>query len=114
MALLQAGELTARITLRTVQYSTGPLGEPLPAVPTEVAKVWAKAEPISNSKIRTLDQSQVVETYRFTCYPRPDVGQDWQIVLADKVFTVRAVDRTQPDKLVITAEAETRHDRTGD
>jgi len=114
MALLAAGELTARISLRVIEYQTGPLGEPLPGQPVEVAKVWAKAEPISNSKIRTLDQSQVVETYRFTCYPRADVAQDWQVVLGDKVFTVRAVDRTQVDKLVITAEAETRHDRSSD
>lgn len=111
MALLKAGELNARVTLRKVDFDRGPMGEPLPSSPVVVATIWAKAEPISNSKIRVMDQAQVVETYRFTGYPRPDVAQDWQVVFGETVFTVRAVDRTQPDKLVITAEAETRHDR---
>ncbi len=113
MALITAGELNARITFRTIEYTRDPLGAPLPGEPVDVATVWAKVEPISNSKIRTLDQQQVVETYRFTCYPRADVAQDWQVVFGDMVFTVRAVDRTKADRLTITGERETRHDRTG-
>ncbi|UCQ18736.1 phage head closure protein [Edwardsiella tarda] len=111
MKPLSAGELNKRIALQYLVKQRGSLGEPLPDQVVTVGKVWAKAEPISNRKIRLLDQPQVVETYQFTLRPRTDVQQDWQIVLGDLVFTVRAMDRTQPDRLVITAEACTRNDR---
>ncbi|AGH74469.1 MULTISPECIES: phage head closure protein [Edwardsiella] len=111
MSGLRAGELNKRVALQYLIKKRGSLGEPLPDQVVVVGKVWAKVEPISNRKIRLLDQPQVVETYQFTLRPRADVQQDWQIVLADQVFTVRATDRTQPDRLIITAEACTRNDR---
>ncbi|WP_370552981.1 phage head closure protein [Edwardsiella tarda] len=110
MKPLSAGELNKRIILQCPINKRGQLGEILPDQ-VVVVRVWAKVEPISNRKIRLLDQPQVVETYQFTLRPRTDVQQDWQIVLGDLVFTVRAMDRTQPDRLVITAEACTRNDR---
>jgi len=77
----------------------------------DVARVWASAEPISNRKIRTLDQAQIVETMLFDIRKRPDVDIDWQIIFSKQVFTVRAADRTKADRVLITAEADTRHDR---
>jgi len=76
-----------------------------------VAEVWADAEPISNRKIRTGEQGQVVETILFTLRPRQGVQTDWQIVWNERLFTVRAPDRSQSDRLLITAEADTRHNR---
>ncbi|WP_392421367.1 phage head closure protein [Edwardsiella piscicida] len=111
MKPLVAGELNKRIALQYITKQRGSLGEPLPDQVVPVGKVWAKVEPISNRKIRLLDQQQVVETYQFTLRPRSDVQQDWQIVLGDQIFTVRATDRTLPDRLIITAEACTRNDR---
>lgn len=113
MSSLRAGELNKRITLQTVEIQRGPLGEQLPDQPVPVAKVWAKAEVVSNRKIRTLDQQQVVETWLFTIRPRKDVQTDWKITWGDEVYTVRAVDRSQSDRAVMTAERENRHDRTG-
>lgn len=107
---LDPGELNCRITYRYLTSNEGPLGEPLPDVPVVVGKAWAKAEPISNKKVRTADQSQVIETCLFTSYPRRDVGIDWQVVTRDRVFTVRAVDRSEADRIVITGEADIRHD----
>lgn len=113
MSSLRAGELTKRITLHTVHMQRGPLGEPLPEKLVSVVTVWAKAEVVSNRKIRTLDQQQVVETWLFTIRPRKDVMTDWKIIWGNELYTVRAVDRSQPDRAVITAERESRHDRTG-
>lgn len=113
MSSLRAGELNKRITLQTIQTQRGPLGEPLPDLPVTVAKVWAKAEPVSNRKIRTLDQQQVVETWLFTIRSRKDVQVDWKLVWGDGVYTIRAVDRSQSDRNVITAERDNRHDRAG-
>jgi len=107
---LDPGELTCRITYRYLTTAEGPLGEPLPNVPVVVGKAWAKAEPISNKKVRTADQDQVIETCLFTCYPRRDVQIDWQIETRDRVLTVRAVDRSKSDRIVITGEADSRHD----
>ena len=107
---IQAGELNKRINLQTVQIGKGPLGEPLPAVPVSVATVWAKAEVVSNRKIRTLDQQQVVETWLFTIRPRKDVQPDWKIAWGTELYTVRAVDHSKSDRVVITAERDNRHD----
>ncbi|WP_336340857.1 phage head closure protein [Enterobacter cloacae] len=113
MSKLEAGELNKRITLSTTEVQRGPLGEQLPDKSVSVATVWAKAEVVSNRKIRTLDQQQVVETWLFTIRPRKDVMTDWKIIWGSELYTVRAVDRSQPDRAVITAERESRHDRTG-
>lgn len=110
---MRAGELNKRVELQTTEIQRGPLGEPLPEMPVTVATVWAKTEVVSNRKIRTLDQQQVVETWLFTIRPRKDVWIDWKIVWREEVYTVRAVDRSQSDRTVITAERDTRHDRTG-
>ncbi|KKI41253.1 head-tail adaptor protein [Obesumbacterium proteus] len=114
MKPLSASELRYRVTLRRMEMRRGPLGEPLPVESVDVATLWTKVEPISNRKIRNIDQQQVVETYQFTLRPRSDVTQDWQVVLGRQFFTVRSTDRTQADRLIITAEADIRHDRTGD
>lgn len=113
MSSLRAGELNKRIDLQTMEVQRGPLGEPLPDLPVLVATVWAKAEAISNRKIRTLDQQQVVETWLFTIRARKDVQVDWKIVCGQDVYTVRATDRSNSDRTVITAERDNRHDRTG-
>lgn len=68
-------------------------------------------EPISNRKVRLAEQSQIIETCLFTLHPRQDIAIDWQVVTRDTVFTVRAVDRSQSDRLLITGEADARNDR---
>lgn len=113
MSSLRAGELNKRIQLQTMEIQRGPLGEPLPDLPVTVATVWAKAEVVSNRKIRTLDQQQVVETWLFTIRPRKDVRTDGKIVWGEEMYTVRAADRSQSDRTVITAERDNRHDRAG-
>lgn len=113
MSSLRAGELDKRIELQKMEIQRGPLGEPLPDLPVTVAKVWAKAEVVSNRKIRTLDQQQVVETWLFTIRARRDVQTDWKIVWGEEVYTVRAADYSQVDRTVITAERDNRHDRAG-
>ncbi|SPP31354.1 hypothetical protein ARAF_0478 [Arsenophonus endosymbiont of Aleurodicus floccissimus] len=60
-------------------------------------------------KIRTADQEQVIETLRFTLRPRNDI--DWPVDYQQRRFTVRALDRNQPDRLIITTEANIHHDR---
>lgn len=113
MSGLKAGELNKRIDLQMMKVQRGPLGEPLPDLPVKVATVWAKAEAVSNRKIRTLDQQQVVETWLFTIRARKDVQVDWKIAWGEDVYTVRAADRSKTDRTVITAERDNRHDRAG-
>ncbi|CAI1040150.1 Bacteriophage head-tail adaptor [Serratia liquefaciens] len=108
---MRAGKLGSRITLRRpIVVRDERTGSEVKST-EDVATVWADAEPISNRKIRTGDQGQVVETMLFTLRPRQDVQTDWQIEWKGRVFTVRAPDRSQSDRLLITAEADTRHDR---
>lgn len=110
---LNPGDLNCRVFLREIKSSRGPLGEVLPAAPVVVGKAWAQIEPISNRKIRSADQQQIVETCLFTMPPRRDISIDWQIVTTAGVFTVRAVDRVSyTDRIIITGEADIRHDRT--
>lgn len=108
---MQAGELETRIRLGYVEVGSGEMGEPIPGVFVEVGKPWAKAEPISNRKIRTLDQAPVVETWQFTLHPRKDVSSDWKIIVNGLSYTVRNVDRSKPDRVVITAEVDPVNDR---
>lgn len=108
---LNPGDLNCQVILREVKSSRGPLGEVLPVAPVVMGKAWAKIEPISNRKIRSADQQQIVETCLFTLHPRRDIAIDWQVATRDAVFTVRAVDRSQMDRLLITGEADVRHDR---
>jgi SPP1 family predicted phage head-tail adaptor len=110
MSTLRAGDLKHRITLRKGAIVRDQAGSPQPTFEI-VSTVWSAVEAISNRKIRTLDQGQVVETMMFTIRPRSDVGIDWQVIYRERLFTVRAVDRTLPDRALITAEADTRHDR---
>lgn len=110
MNSLRAGELDKRIKLQYLETGRGPLGEVLPSQLIDVATVWAKAEVVSNRKIRTLDQQQVVETWIFTIRPRSDVTVDWNVNWGGASYTVRAVDRSLSDRAVITAERDNRHD----
>lgn len=107
---LEAGRLTEQITLQVINISAGPLGEPLPGVPVDVAKVWAAVEMKSNRKIRTLDQQQVVETWHFTIRAGHAVSVDWKIKWKEANYTVVSVDHSLPDRLVLKAERDARHD----
>jgi len=111
MKSLRAGQLRFRIGLfRPVTIRNEQTGSPVKSFEF-VKEVWADAEPISNRKIRTGDQGQVVETMLFTLRPRDEITVDWQVVFQKRIFTVRAPDRSQADRLLITAEADIRHDR---
>lgn len=107
---MDAGKRNHLIQLRKVESVRDESGAPKKII-IDVAKVWASAHPISNRKIRTIDQGQIVETMMFDIRQREDVEIDWQVVLSNRVFTVRAADRTIRGKVLITAEADTRHDR---
>ncbi|WP_118984509.1 phage head closure protein [Photorhabdus sp. CRCIA-P01] len=107
---MKAGELNKRIKLFRTVITRDELGAEI--VTSEyVATVWAKAVAISNRKIRTADQQQVIETMQFTIRPRCDVDSDWLIEYQSRKFTVRAVDRNQSVRTMITTEADFRHDR---
>ncbi|WP_347254383.1 phage head closure protein [Leminorella grimontii] len=107
---MKTGEKDKVITLYSPQLVSGDLGD----VRTELVKVvsiWAKVESISNRKIRTAEQEQVIETLQFTVSPRSDVQIDWVIEYQKRLFTVRACDRNNSAELIITTEADVRHDR---
>ncbi|MGY0378295.1 phage head closure protein [Providencia sp. PROV170] len=110
MTSIQAGELNKRITLSRPEEIRDEFGESKTEL-IKVTDVWAKAEAMSNRKIRTADQQQVIETYHFTTRPRSDIDEGWIITYQKRNFTVRALDRNQPDRLIITAEVDSRHDR---
>ncbi|MEQ1977297.1 phage head closure protein [Xenorhabdus sp. SGI240] len=76
-----------------------------------VTTIWAKAEAMSNRKIRTADQQQVIEVQQFTIRPRKEIDSHWLIEYQGRLFTVRAIDRNRPDRAIITTEADVRHDR---
>ncbi|WP_272685885.1 phage head closure protein [Providencia sp. PROV071] len=107
---MKAGELNKRIALSRPEEIRDEFGESKTEL-VKVTDVWAKAEAISNRKIRTADQQQVIETYHFTTRPRSDIDEGWMITYQKHNFTVRALDRNQPDRLIITAEVDSRHDR---
>ncbi|HHR6466059.1 TPA: phage head closure protein [Providencia alcalifaciens] len=107
---MKAGELNKRIWLSRIEEVRDELGVPKSSV-VKVKEVWAKSEAMSNRKIRTADQQQVIETYQFTIRPRSDVNIGWIITYQNRNFTVRAVDRNQSDRLIITTEADNQHDR---
>ncbi|HBS5701247.1 TPA: head-tail adaptor protein [Klebsiella aerogenes] len=110
---LKPEEMTCRIVIGYMQSGRGPLGEPLPEKLVESGKAWAKRELVSGRKVRTMDQQQVMETCLFTVYPGVVVDIDWKITTKDLVYTVRNIDR-KTDQIIITGEADGRHDRTGD
>ncbi|QDE47332.1 head-tail adaptor protein [Enterobacter hormaechei] len=91
-----------------METERGELGETLPAREVSAGKAGQK-ELVSGRKVRTLDQQQVVETCLFTLYPRK-VDVDWKVSTADRVYTVRNVERLT-DRIIITGEADSRHDR---
>ncbi|MGG7791207.1 phage head closure protein [Klebsiella aerogenes] len=107
---LKPGEMNYRITISYLQSGRGPLGEPLPEKLVESGKAWAKRELVSGRKVRTMDQQQVMETCLFTVYPGVVVDIDWKITTRDLVYTVRNIDR-KTDQIIITGEADSRHDR---
>ncbi|MEX6426298.1 phage head closure protein [Providencia manganoxydans] len=107
---MKAGELNKRIALLRPEEVRDDFGESKTEL-VKVTDVWAKAEAMSNRKIRTADQQQVIETYHFTIRPRGDIDEGWMITYQKRNFTARALDRNQPDRLIITAEVDSRHDR---
>lgn len=106
-----AGTLTKRIILVRPTIIRDDLGGEK-VIKEKVAEVWAKAEAISNKKIRTADQKQVIETKRFTIRPREDVDIDWMIEYQKLRFTIRAIERDLPDRLIIITEVNPRSDKT--
>lgn len=107
---MKAGELNKRIALSRTEEVRDDLGNPKIQL-VAVKEIWAKAEAMSNRKTRTADQQQVIETYHFTIRPRSDIDEGWMITYQKRNFTVRALDRNQSDRLIITAEVDSRHDR---
>lgn len=101
------------LALSYVGTTRGPLGEVLPGEEVLVARVMSRMDPVSTRKVRTMDQQQVVETCLFTTWPRKDVQPGWRVSTTDGVYTVRNVDRSRGDRIVITGEADVYHDRTG-
>ncbi|EML2487351.1 phage head closure protein, partial [Providencia rettgeri] len=75
---MQAGELNKRIALSRPEEIRDEFGESKTQI-VKVTDVWAKAEAMSNRKIRTADQQQVIETYHFTIRPRSDIDEGWVI-----------------------------------
>ncbi|HGJ5855651.1 head-tail adaptor protein [Arsenophonus nasoniae] len=110
MKSMRAGELNKWITLFRPKIIRQPLGSEK-VIAEKVTETCAKVESISNNKIRTADQGQIIEKVRFTLQPRDDVDIDWLIDYRQRRFTVCAVDRNLPDRLIITTEADVRHDR---
>lgn len=109
---LQPGDLNCRISLSYFTTGRGPLGEPLPAEEIPAGSAWAKLELVSGRKVRLADQQAVVETVQFTLYPR-QVDIDWKVKTKDRIYTVRNVDRSQRDRIIVTGEADGRNDRAG-
>lgn len=105
-----AGELNKRIALSRTEEVRDEFGEPKTEL-VKITDVWTKAEATSNRKTRTADQQQVIETYHFTLRPRSDIDEGWMITYQNRNFTIRALDRNQPDRLIVTAEVDSRHDR---
>lgn len=101
------------LTLSYVEATRGPLGEVLPGEEVIVARIMSRMDSVSTRKVRTMDQPQVVETCLFTTWPRKDVQPGWRVATADGVYTVRNVDRSRSDRIVITGEADVYHDRAG-
>lgn len=101
------------LTLSYVEATRGPLGEVLPGEEVIVARIMSRMDSVSTRKVRTMDQQQVVETCLFTTWPRKDVQPGWRVATADGVYTVRNVDRSCGDRIVITGEADVYHDRAG-
>lgn len=108
---MKAGELNKRISLSRFVTERDDFGSEK-VVSKKVAEVWGKAESMSNRKIRTADQDQVIETYQFTIRPRLDIDIGWLVGYQGRLFTVRAVDRNQPDRAIITTEVSVQHDRS--
>ncbi|CDG88047.1 phage head closure protein [Xenorhabdus bovienii] len=106
---MKAGELRYRIRLLRPVISRDELGSEMISH-HYVATVWAKAEAMSNRKIRTADQQQVIEVQQFTVRSRRDIEPGWLIGHQQRRFTVRAVDRNLVDCTIITTEADVRHD----
>lgn len=101
------------LTLSYVEATRGPLGEVLPGEEVIVARIMSRMDSVSTRKVRTMDQQQVVETCLFTTWPRKDVQPGWRVATVDGVYTVRNVDRSRGDRIVITGEADVYHDRAG-
>lgn len=101
------------LALSYVEATRGPLGEVLPGEEVIVARIMSRMDSVSTRKVRTMDQQQVVETCLFTTWPRKDVQPGWRVATADGVYTVRNVDRSRGDRIVITGEADVYHDRAG-
>ncbi|HGE8284238.1 TPA: head-tail adaptor protein [Serratia marcescens] len=108
---LDPGELKTRVQFGYLEPAEGQMSEPLPGKFIAAGKAWVKAEPISHRKIRTADQAPVVETWQFTTFPRADVAGDWKVIANGISYTVRTVDRSESDRVVITAEVDPAHDR---
>ncbi|WP_340618926.1 phage head closure protein [Xenorhabdus entomophaga] len=105
-----ANEMNKRIKLFRPVITQDELGAEI-TQSEYVTTVWAKAEAMSNRKIRTADQQQVIEVQQFTVRPRKDIEPPWLIEHQGRLFTVRAIDRNRADRTLITTEADVRHDR---
>ncbi|WP_047685444.1 MULTISPECIES: phage head closure protein [Xenorhabdus] len=106
---MKAGELRHRIRLLRPVIHRDELGSETVSH-SDVATVWAKVEAVSNRKIRTAGQQQVIEVQQFTVRPRTDIAPGWLIEHQARRFTVRAVDRNRADRTIITTEADGHHD----
>ncbi|MCP9266855.1 phage head closure protein [Xenorhabdus sp. XENO-1] len=106
---MKAGELRYRIRLFRPVIHRDELGSEI-IHHHDVATVWAKAEAVSNRKVRTAEQQQVIEVQQVTVRPRSDIQPGWLIEHQARRFTVRAVDRNRADRTIITTEADVRHD----
>lgn len=104
-------ELRDRITVQLMTQKLDELGGETKPIFIKLGDFWANAEPISNRKIRSGNET-IVETYLFTIRSGKRIEKDQRILFQNKIFTIRAVDRTRRDRVLITAEVDLNNDRS--
>lgn len=106
-----SSELRDRITIQLMTQNLDEFGGETQPIFIKLGEFWANAEPISNRKIRSGNET-IVETYLFTIRPDKRIEKDQRILFQNKIFTIRAVDRTRRDRVLITAEVDLNNDRS--
>lgn len=86
--VLNIGALDQRVTLQSPAEAEDSLGQAVRSGWTDVATVWARAEPLRSRELLAANGRLAEATVRFTIRHRSDVRANWRVLWRDQAHAV--------------------------
>lgn len=103
---IQPGDLDQRVTIQAQARTDDGAGGAAVAW-ADIARVWAKVQPLSGKERLEAQQLEAPVMYRVTIRNRADVTADMRILWRGKAMNIRVIPEAGPRPIYLTLDCET-------